>query len=916
MTTTDGARGWSALIVLIIGLFISLGCSRVWALPLMQPIDLAHGGDEVVLTDALWLHEETPGQSLTIAEVLQTTEWEPTSPENLSSAYRPTTVWLLGTIRNRGETPLSRWLVLLPWQLHDVQLFLIDPATGDVSTHQHAGLGVARETIEVAMIQPTFAIELAPGQTRTLVLRVQDRSFLGLTVRGVESEAFVAKERSRRDLYLIFAGFVLAIMVVLLSWGDWRFTLASVWLGCIILFELSYEIPLVLSLWPGLRPHMISLFTISGALTIAVFALASLVFLEIYRNRAWRILYGILIGGILVAAFATPLTDETQLTRWVTVRLTLVIALLWPISVVFAPRRQGPYQWGVLILLVGCWLQIVVRIFTSTGLMPRIHDDVLVMLYRLVPLGLILGVIVLDRLARLSRERARERELRAIEEASRQALIDRQQEENLRLTAAVEQQTRTLREATRLAEESSEAKSAFLSMVSHELRAPLHDILGYAQLLARQIPPQAQEQLAVIQDGGTKLLHLINDILAFSRGEARPIILAPVPLSLRRLAAHLSEVCRPLATHGDNRLVTRVELGETEWVMGDEPRLTQILRNLLENACKFTQAGRIELAITHGEPRRAPGADAVVCFCVSDTGPGIPESEQDAIFQPFKRLDRYQSVPGLGLGLAIAQQLATAMGGKIQVRSSQGEHHGSAFGFTVRLPICDPPEPQWDAEQRPSGYQGRRRTLLIADDFPTSRQFLADCCTAWGFRVILAVDGADALARFRAADPAFDAALVDQFMPHLDGWGFLRGVREADQGSELPVILISAAPQQRPEGYPESVQFDQFAIKPLSESHLAVILGDILGLEWEYAEESSLLDPAPPAALPASCTAAERARFLEMLSIGQLKAIQQWAQEMAERDPEHKAEWSNIIHLCAVVDLPGLQRLARAAGEG
>lgn len=916
MTTTDGARGWSALIVLIIGLFIGLGCSRVWALPLMQPIDLAHGGDEVVLTDALWLHEETPGQPLTIAEVLQSTDWEATSPENLSSAYRPTTVWLLGTIRNSGETPLARWLVLLPWQLRDVQLFLIDPVTGAVSTHQRAGLGVAREAIEVARIQPTFAIELAPGQTQTLVLRVQDRSFLGLTVRGVESETFVAKEGARRDLYLIFAGFVLAIMVVLLSWGDWRFTLASVWLGCIILFELSYEIPLVLSLWPGLRPHMISLFTISGALTIAVFALASLVFLEIDRNRAWRILYGILIGGILVAAFATPLTDQTQLTRWVTVRLTLVIALLWPISVLFAPRRQGPYQWGVLILLVGCWLQIMVRIFTSTGLMPRIHDDVLVMLYRLVPLGLILGVIVLDRLARLSRERARERELRAIEEAARQALIDRQQEENLRLTAAVEQQTRTLREATRRAEESSEAKSAFLSTVSHELRAPLHDILGYAQLLARQIPPQAQEQLAVIQDGGHKLLHLINDILAFSRGEARPIILAPAPLSLRRLAAHLGEVCRPLAARGDNRLVTRVELGETEWVMGDEPRLTQILRNLLENACKFTQRGRIELAITLTDPRRTPGAAPSVWFCVSDTGPGIPESEQDAIFQPFKRLDRYQSVPGLGLGLAIAQQLATAMGGKLQVRSSQGEHHGSTFSFTLRLPSCDPPQRQWDAEQRPSGYRGRRRTLLIADDFPTSRQFLADCCTAWGFRVILAVDGADALARFRAADPAFDAALVDQFMPHLDGWGFLRGVREADQGSELPVILISAAPQQRPEGYPESVQFDQFAIKPLSESRLAVILGDILGLDWEYAEESSLLDPAPPVALPASCTAAERARFLEMLSIGQLKAIQQWAQEMAERDPEHRAAWSDIMHLCAVIDLPGLQRLARAAAEG
>lgn len=897
---------------------IALAWQSAVAMPATQVVDLARAGAEAALTDKLWLLTETPGESLTPGKALQSPGWERTSADNLNSAYRPATLWLLGTVHNGGEIPLSRWLVLQPWQLRDVQLFMLDPVTGDISRPRQAGLGFSLADIEIERVHPTFSLDLDPDQTRHLLLRVEDRSFLGLSVRAVDPKPYEVKEAKHRDLYLAFAGFVLAIMAVLLLRGNWRFALAAVWLGCVIVFELSYETPLLLSLWPELRPHMVSLFTISGALTIAVFALASVVFLELYRKPAWGLVYGLLISGILVAAFATPLTEETQLTRWITVRLTLVLMLLWPISVLFSPARKGPYQWGVLILLVGCWLDILVRLMTSTGLLPRIHHDTLVMLYRLAPLGLILGVILLDRLDRRRIEREREQELVASREAARQALFNRQREENLRLSAAVEQQTCSLREATRLAEESSLAKSAFLSTVSHELRAPLHDILGYVQLLARQAPPRAHDHLTIIRDSADQLLHLINDILVFSRGEARPILLEPAPLSLTRLANQLGQVCRPLAERGDNRLIIRVASGETDWVMADEPRLKQILRNLLENACKFTQGGCIDFAITLVEPPGPSGdgragAEPLVSFRVTDTGIGIPESQQTAIFQPFKRLDRYQGVPGLGLGLAIAQQLATAMGGRIQVQSRCDAHHGSTFELTLRLPSCEPECDPVEAEPRLIGYRGRRRTLLIADDSPNSLRFLADCCEEWGFRVIQAGDGAVALERVRAAEPPVDVALVDQFMPNLDGWGFLHAVRTHDQERELPVILISAAPLQHPPRYPETLQPDRFALKPLSESYLAHLLGDVLELDWIYEETPSTTETAETAAtaLPASCSAEEHVRFREMVELGQLHAIRQWAQSQAERQPEHRAGWLEIVHLSAIVDIPGLRRLAQ-----
>ncbi|KAA6186667.1 transporter substrate-binding domain-containing protein [Thiohalocapsa marina] len=502
-----------------------------------------------------------------------------------------------------------------------------------------------------------------------------------------------------------------------------------------------------------------------------------------------------------------------------------------------------------------------------------------------------------------------------------------------RLRTAVEDRTRALREAAARAQESNQAKSAFLSAVSHELRAPLHDILGYAQLLARQVPPQARSQLGIIQDSGNQLLRLINDILDFSRGDAKPIVIERAPLSLRQLARQLTAVYRPLAERGNNRFIARLDLGGLDWVLTDDQRLTQVLRNLLENACKFTKDGHIELGIERAEPpdsgpdvamdsavtrdEGGVGADALVRFYVSDTGVGIPESKQATIFQPFQRLERHRGLPGIGLGLAIAQQLTVAMGGRILLRSDRGETAGSTFSFELRLPTSTGRDPDADEDASILGYQGRRRTLLIADDQPTSRHFLAECCRSWGFRVLVAGDGAEALAHFRTADPPVDAVLVDQFMPRLDGWGFLHEARSTEQGHRLPVILISAAPVQRPDAFPEAMTFDRFVMKPVFERQLARILAEVLSLDWEYAPDASSAggskrEPVSPAG---SLSAEERGRLRDMVAIGQVIEIQRWAIEMAEQHPERDALWQGIIAMCSALDLSALRRLAEAADD-
>jgi CheY-like chemotaxis protein len=157
-----------------------------------------------------------------------------------------------------------------------------------------------------------------------------------------------------------------------------------------------------------------------------------------------------------------------------------------------------------------------------------------------------------------------------------------------------------------------------------------------------------------------------------------------------------------------------------------------------------------------------------------------------------------------------------------------------------------------------------------------------------------------------------DAALVDQVMPQLDGWGFLRRVREFEPSADLPVVLISAAPLQRPAAFPQGLEFDASAMKPLSEAHLARILEVVLGIEWEYADEPPAIadTQAGSTSIATACSTEELGQFRDMVALGQLMAIQQWARNMGDNHPEHGALWQDLAQLCTSVDLPGLRRIA------
>lgn len=883
------------------------------------------------ISEGLLIHKEDADRQMTEGELerilsLPRSAWQSgADPSTRASHFMPTTMWMLGVVENMTAQRLDRWLVLRPWRLWDVRLFAVDADTGELLASYEVGHRVPMTERVLQTPEAAVPLTLAAAQRVLLVLRIQDKTFPVVTAQLREPDVHMAEAQRVHDLSVALLGFILAIVLVLLVQGDWRYAVVALWLAGTAMAELTYLVPLLPALFPALTPHAIAVFTASAALGWGAFAVITLAFLELYRNRFWLVVYGSCIAVLVVCSLVIPWVREHQIVRMVMGVTMLFILCSWPLAV-WSGRRvwTRPYGRTLMLLLVLYWVFATWRMTMITGVLHlEVENDPRVVLYLFGLVVVALGIVGMDGRNRRDLALRLQRELVEREEAEKQRILAMQREENIRLAAEVARQTEALRKANAQAMASSAAKSKFLSSASHELRAPLHDLLGYAQLLSREISAEAQAHLAVIQKSGNQLLHLIDDILEFSRSEAKPIVLERAPISLPGLAAHLAATCAPVAARSGNRFCTRVELGSMDWVIADERRLTQVLRNLIDNACKYTRDGDIELAIESADGVDKVGesqvADApLVRFSVRDTGVGIPPDRQEAIFEPFQRLDRYDRAPGLGLGLTISQQILTAMGGSIHVQSRQGRDSGSLFSFELRLPKTEAGGAVGGPSQRAIlGYQGRPRTILIVDDRPSSRRLLAERCEFLGLEVLEATNGVHALALLSASETRPDLALVDQFMPELDGWGFLRRVRASDRDRALPVVLISAAPPEPPDGFPDDLAFDEVALKPLSAPALTDILQRHLGLIWEYAgsdpEGSDIASASQPAfepdSLPTGCCDLELAQLNEMLSLGAVVAIERWAIEMAEAHPAYARVWDEIRRRADSVDLVGLRNL-------
>lgn len=813
-------------------------------------LTLGPGEGATDLTTAAMLWHDASGER-TLADWLQLTQaglaadgagistpglrW--VDKKQLPLGRMPGALWVAVKVNNL-EAPLLRHLVVSPPRLERVDAWLLSGSSTSVAQHLgQSGLAVPLSERPLPAAHPTWVLTLPQGSS-ILLLRIQSRTVLQsqLTLWSPSAQML---DRRMMDFHAGIETGSLALATLLgLLFALWLRETTWAWfaLGSVslLVYQACFSAQAVLWLWPE-SPQW-TLPAMSTALASANIGTVAFILRFIPRRHVSTGVRRSIMGLSGLSILGCSLVWLSGFDLGISVQefagLLLPPLLSW---LVWQAWRQGygPARFVLLgFSLLALDTMLKNAVYKRWIAIPMWLDGWLMPLAVLMALT-VLMLVIADRVRNLISQQAQEAKHHS----------DMLQER-------IQEATCELRQARDVAHATVQFKQRLLARVSHDLRTPLHTLLGNSalmrshleQLPERRTPETWTRLLASVQaveHSGDDMLQLTDELLELARAEEGKLSLLAKPTDLSQLLQDVAGAICWLVQHQGNQLKIQAELA-IPWVVMDAVRVKQVLRNLLSNACTATRNGVITVGM-----RSTPTSDAALAqleVWVSDTGRGIPGEALERIFEPFEQLNANQATGSSGLGLGIAQQWVHLMGGRILVQSTLGK--GSTFSWFMQVPVAEAEAeaevcPEMLATFPPEAFHTHvplHGHVLVVDDLEDHRLLLQGVLQDMGLQVSQAAGGRPAMALLQAQSAwkaRIDLVITDQNMPEGDGQSLLQWCRQHQPS--LAVVALSSTPQP---GY----LFDAALLKSSSPKQLRAVLQALLPPALNWTELRTLAD--------------------------------------------------------------------------
>lgn len=687
-------------------------------------------------------------------------------------------------------------------------------------------------------------------------------------------------------LLLVLASLSLALIYRLPALGY-----MALGVGFYSLYTISRDNYFILHLWPNsvdfnswIRFAFLGFtFAFANRYVCSVFKIKKLTFV-------WSIPFYFAVIVFTVFALTAGLIENNTYLLLALSLVDLICRILWIPAVILGYRLgnlKGIYPALLLMLL---WLQTSLIIFNT-------NSEASATTSWLASSVLVGGLLLLATLINHMRK-GRQQEIKAWEK-----VVEQRNKQKAELEVQVENRTQELKGALLAAENANQVKTDFLARVSHDLRSPLTVILGYAQLIYNQESSPVAKKANIIINSGRRLLDLVNDLISYAENDKNPNNLDIKPIYALSYFNSLAEEASFLAKLNNNKFSYKINSNLPSIIELDSHKLHKILYNLLSNACKFTQDGKVSFTINYLNNEQNQDRLFII---INDTGAGIPTKDLNSIFDPFARFENTKDAEGLGLGLAIAKQWSILMKGNLSVESQVGK----GTSFYLDLPVSASLEdkiPHQDAFILPDQSKeldGKGNLIWLVEDSEYILEFLKSELESYNFVVQSFWSGAAAMAAITSeAAKQPDLLITDYNLPQYKGSELAKSAKK--RWPKLNVLLISAGYLPN---YEEDKYFDAVLLKPIELNELRKHLASFTlkcGLEPNQSKKPIKNNPLDEISL---LSADEAAELNELLSISAITDILHWCEQLAEEKPELKTLLDAIWQLTKDLELDTIKQ--------